>query len=112
MATRASWRVEREKFRAYRVGGETGTERMTEHMLYDMCSGSRLLYEVETERGRVKGFLEVVEDEEHYSDGEERWGGMGCEFCVAKLQRWVDSVDEDADGKKMLTKGKSVGLVW
>ena len=34
--------MEREKFRAYRVGGEMGTTRMTEHMLYDMCSGSRL----------------------------------------------------------------------
>lgn len=66
------------------------------------------------ERGRVEGFFEVVGGEEHYGDGEERWAGMECEFCVATLQRWVDSVDEDADadGKKMLTREKLVGLVW
>lgn len=102
--------MERKKFRDYRVGGETGTKRMTEHMLYDMCSGSRLFYEVEVERGRVEGFVEVLGDEEQ--DDEQRWTGMECGFCVATLQRWVDSVEEDEDGKKRVTREKLVELVW
>jgi len=102
--------MERKKFRAYRVGEETGTKRMTEHVLYDMCSGSRLFYEVEVQSERVEGFVEVVGDEEQ--DDEQRWAGMECEFCVAMLQRWVDSVEEDEDGKKRVTRGKLMELVW
>ena len=36
----------------------------------------------------------------------------GGEVCVATLQRWVDSVDEDADGKKRVTREKLIELVW
>lgn len=102
--------MEREKFRAYRVGGETGTKRMTEHMLYDMCSGSRLFYEVEVESERVEGFVEVI-GEEGQGDGE-RWAGMECEFCVAMLKRWVNSVEEDEDGTKRVTVERLMELVW
>lgn len=102
--------MERKKFRDFRVGAETGTKRMTEHMLYDMCSGSRLFYEVEVESERVEGFVDVIGNEEQ--DDEERWEGMECEFCVATLQTWVDYVEEDEDGKKRVTREKLVELVW
>lgn len=102
--------MERKKFRAYGVGEGTGTRRMTEHVLYDMCSGPRLFYEVEVESERVEGFVEVAEGEER--DDEQRWEGMECGFCVATLQRWVDSVDEDEDGKKRVTREKLAELVW
>ena len=102
---------EREKFKEYGVG-EEGTGRMTEHVLYDVCSGRQLFYEVEVESGRVEGFVEVFGDEKHGGDGGVRWGGVECEVCVAMLQRWIDSVDEDEDGKKRVTREKLVELVW
>lgn len=102
---------EREKFKEYGVG-EEGTGRMTEHVLYDVCSGRQLFYEVEVESGRVEGFVEVFGDEEHGDGGGGRWGGVECEVCVATLQRWVNSVDEDEDGKKSVTREKLVELVW
>lgn len=102
---------EREKFGEYGVG-EGETRGMTEHVLYDVCSSRQLFYEVEVESGRVEGFVEVFGDEEHGGDGGGRWGGVECEVCVAMLQRWVDSIEEDEDGKKRVTREKLVELVW
>jgi hypothetical protein len=63
----------------------------------------------------VEGFVETFggEDERMQVDGEgEVWGGEECGVCKAVLQRWVDSVDEDEDGKKCVTREKLVKLVW
>ena len=88
---------------------------MTEHVLYDVCSGRRLFYEVGVEGGRVEGFVEVVEgEEEHMQDGDDVTREDECGVCMAALQRWVDSVDEDDDegGEKRVTREKLVELVW
>jgi hypothetical protein len=112
--------MEREKFRAYSVGeGTAGTGRVTEHMLYDMCSGSQLFYELDLEAESVEGFVEVCDED----DGrEENWAGTECAVCMGVLQRWVDSVDEGVDedededmgmdGEKRVTREKLVELVW
>ena len=106
--------MERKKYREYGVGEVLGTRKMTEHILYDMCSGSRLFYEVEVESGRVEGFVEIFggEEERMRVDGEEVWGADECAVCKAVLQRWIDSVDEDEGGKKCVTREKLVELVW
>lgn len=87
---------------------------MTEHVLYDMCSGRRLFYEVEVERERVEGFVETSGDVEERMqvDGGEAWEGQECELCMSVLRRWVGSVDEDNGGKKLITREKLVELVW
>ena len=108
---------ERKKCKAYEVA-EASTRRMTEHLLYDRCSGRRLFYEVEVEGGRVEGFVETFgggeEDgeDEDMQDGDDVMGEDECGVCMRTLQRWVDSVDEDEDGEKCVTREKLVGLVW
>lgn len=102
--------MEREKCKVYKVAEES-TRGMTTHVLYDMCPGSRLFYEVEVESQRVEGFVEVDGDKEQ-NDGEERWGGVECEVCVAALRLWVDSVDEGVDGQKRVTRERLMELVW
>lgn len=108
--------MEREKFRAYAVG-EGDTRRVAEHVLYDVCSGRRLFYEVGVESGGVEGFVDSFGDDgERMRGGEEVVvGETECGFCMGVLQRWVDSVDEDGDeegGEKWVTREKLVELVW
>jgi hypothetical protein len=108
--------MEREKWRAYSVGeGTAGTGRMTEHILYDVCSGAQFFYELDLEAGSVEGFVEVYDEDE--DDGLELdLGGTECGVCMGVLQRWVDSVDEDEDededGEKVVTREKLVDLAW
>ena len=103
--------MEREKLKAYEFA-EASTRRMTEHVLYDICSsGGRVFYEVGVEGGRVEGVVEGFGDGDREGmrvDGE----GEECEVCKAVLQRWVDSVEEDEGGKKCVTREKLVELVW
>lgn len=110
--------MEREKFRAYSVGeGTGGTGRVTEHMLYDMCSGSQLFYELDLEAGSVEGFVEVYDEDDGLGLD---LGGRECGVCMGVLQRWVDSVGEDEDmdtdmdmdGERCVTREKLVELVW
>lgn len=99
--------MEREKCKDYHVAAK-GTKMMTAHVLYDMCSGSQLFYEVDLERDSVESFVEVF-GEGH--DTEEVWGGNECDVCMLPLHRWLDSVD-DTGGKKRATKAKLTELVW
>jgi len=105
--------MEREKCKAYEVA-EAKTRRMTTHVLYDMCSGSRLFYEVDLEGEGVEGFVEVFGDErDGDGDGEEGvWGGDECEVCLSVLRRWLASVGYDEGGRKRVSRAKLEELVW
>lgn len=115
---------EREKCDAYGVvevpGASAGAKAMAVHVLFDVCSGSKVFYEVDLERRSVEGFVEVDVDEEASTvvdeDGmeeeeEEVWGGNECEVCMAMLRRWLGSVDR-VGGKKCMTRAKVAELVW
>ena len=107
--------MERKKCEAYRVA-EAGTRAVTTHVLYDMCSGSQLFYEVDLEKESVESFVEVFDDErdgdgDGGDDSEGTWGGDECEVCLSMLRRWLDSVD-DVNGKKRVTTAKLEKLVW
>lgn len=111
---------EREKCDAYGVvqvpGASAGVKAMAVHVMFDMCSGSRVFYEVDLERKRVEGFVEVDEEastivDDEDEEMEEEWGGNECEVCLAMLRRWLGSVDR-VGGKKRVTKAKMAELVW
>lgn len=110
---------EREKCDAYGVvqvpGASAGVRAMAVHVMFDMCSGSRVFNEVDLERRRVEGFVEVDEEASTVVDEdvmeEEVWGGNECEVCLAMLRRWLGSVDR-VGGKKRVTKAKMAELVW